>query len=195
MKYLCLFIFTLTSTQMVWAQISSTDVQIKTALLAAPEDKREGAMVYGYDAKGEFVVLRKGSNELICLADNPKQNGLSVSCYHKDLDPFMARGRELKAAEKSFQEIFDIREAEAKSGKLVMPKQASNLQVYSAPAEAYNASTGEVTKGSFRYVVYIPWATAASTGLPTKPEAPGMPWIMDPGTHRAHIMIDPPSIN
>ncbi len=44
---------------------------------------------------------------------------------------------------------------------------------------------------SFRYVVYIPWATAANTGLPTKPEAPGMPWIMDPGTHRAHIMIDP----
>jgi len=40
-------------------------------------------------------------------------------------------------------------------------------------------------------VVYIPWATAASTGLPIKPEAPGMPWIMDPGTHRAHIMINP----
>jgi hypothetical protein len=103
----------------------------------------------------------------------------------------MARGRELKEAGKTFQEIFDIREAEAKSGKLTMPKQASNLQVFSAAAEAYNATTGEVTKGNFRYVVYIPWATAASTGLPAKPEAPGMPWIMDPGTHRAHIMIDP----
>jgi hypothetical protein len=193
MKYLYLLIITLINTQMVLAQIPSAEVQIKTALLAAPEDKREGAMVYGYDVKGEFVILRKGTNELVCLADNPKQNGLSVSCYHKDLDPFMARGRELKTAGKSFQEIFDIREAEAKSGKLAMPKQASNLQIYSAPAEAYNASTGEVTKGNFRYVVYIPWATAASTGLPTKPEAPGMPWIMDPGTHRAHIMIDPPS--
>lgn len=150
-------------------------------------------MVYGYDAKGEFVVLRKGTNEMICLADNPNQAGLSVSCYHKDLEPFMARGRELKAEGKSFQETFDIREAEAKSGKLMMPKQASNLQVYSAKAEDYNATTGEVTKGSFRYVVYIPWATAASTGLPIKPEAPGMPWIMDPGTHRAHIMINPVS--
>ena len=105
----------------------------------------------------------------------------------------MARGRELKAAGKTTQEIFDIREAEAKLGKLMMPKQASNLQVFSAPDEAYNPTTGEVTKGSFRYVVYIPWATAASTGLPTKPEAPGMPWIMNPGTHRAHIMIDPVS--
>ncbi|MBL7874961.1 MAG: hypothetical protein JNL53_04820, partial [Cyclobacteriaceae bacterium] len=170
-----------------FAQIPSAEIQIKTAVLAAPEDKRAGAMVYGYDAKGEFVVLRKGTNEMICLADNPNQAGLSVSCYHKDLEPFMARGRELKAEGKSFQETFDIREAEAKSGKLMMPKQASNLQVYSAKAEDYNATTGEVMKGSFRYVVYIPWATAASTGLPIKPEAPGMPWIMDPGTHRAHI--------
>lgn len=175
------------------ATIPSAEIQIKGAVLAAPEDKRDGAMVYGYNAKGEYVVLRKGTNEMVCLADNPNQKGFSVSCYHKDLEPFMARGRELKAAGKTSQEIFDIREAEAKSGKLVMPKQASNLQVFSAPEEAYNPATGEVTKGSFRYVVYIPWATAASTGLPTKPEAPGMPWIMNPGTHRAHIMIDPPS--
>jgi hypothetical protein len=191
MKSLCAGLVLLISGSMVSAQTPTAEIQIKVALLAAPQDKREGAMVYGYDAKGEIVVLRKGTNEIICIADNPKQNGLSVSCYHKDLEPFMARGRELKAAGRTFQEIFDIREAEAKSGKLVMPKQASNLQVYSAPAEAYNATTGEVTKGSFRYVVYIPWATAASTGLPIKPEVPGMPWIMDPGTHRAHIMIDP----
>ena len=191
MKYLSVMLLTLMYAQQVSSQVLGTEIQIKNALLAASEDKRVGAMVYGYNAKGEFVVLRQGTNEMVCLTDNPTQNGFSVSCYHKDLDPFMARGRELKATGKTYQEIFDIREAEAKSGKLVMPKQASNLQVYSAPAESYNANTGEVTKGSFRYVVYIPWATAASTGLPTKPEAPGMPWIMDPGTHRAHIMISP----
>src|SRR6186713_278106 len=186
MKFISILLLAITQVTVLWAQIPSAEIQIKTAVMAAPEDKRAGAMVYGYDAKGELVVLRKGTNELVCIGDNPKQAGLNVSCYHKDLEPFMARGRELKTAGKSFQEIFDIREAEAKSGKLMMPKQASNLQVFSAPAESYNATTGEVTKGSFRYVVYIPWATSASTGLPTKPEAPGMPWIMNPGTHRAH---------
>jgi hypothetical protein len=191
MKYV-LFSIAAICAHTVLAQVPAADIQVKTAVLAAPEDKREGAMVYGYNAKGEFVVLRTGTNELVCLADDPKQDGLSVSCYHKDLDPFMARGRELKAAGKSIQEIFDIREAEVKSGKLLMPKQPANLQVYFAPADAYNAQTGEVTKGNFRYVVYIPWATAESTGLPLKPEAPGMPWLMDPGTHRAHIMINPP---
>lgn len=182
-----LFTFTL------MAQTPSREIDIKTALLAAPADKRADATVYGMNEKGETIVLRKGSNEMICIADDPKVAGLSVSCYHKDLEPFMARGRALKAQGKSFKEIFDTREAEAKSGKLKMPKQAANLQVYSASKENYNPATGEVTKGSYRYVVYIPWATAASTGLPTKPEAPGMPWIMDPGTHRAHIMIDPVS--
>jgi hypothetical protein len=191
MKNVYILMITLASATSLFAQLPSTEIQIKTAVLAAPEDKRAGAMVYGYDAKGKFVVLRKGTNEIICLADNPNQKGFSVSCYHQDLEPFMARGRELKDGGKTTQEIFDIREAEAKSGKLAMPKQASNLQVYSATEENYNATTGEVKKGSFRYVVYIPWATAASTGLPTKPEAPGMPWIMNPGTHRAHIMIDP----
>jgi len=177
------------------AQIPPAEVQIKTALLSVPSDKRANAMVYGYNAKGELVVLRKGSNEFVCIADDPKQKGISVSCYHKDLEPFMARGRALKAQGKNSQDIFKIREAEAKSGKLRMPKQAANLQVFTADEENYNSATGEVTKGHYRYVVYIPWATAASTGLPTKPETPGMPWIMDPGTHRAHIMIDPPSKN
>lgn len=194
MKKSFLLLLTLVSS-VCFAQVPSAEIQVKTALLAAPSDKRAGAMVYGYNEKGEFVVLQKGSNEFICIADDPKSAGLSVSCYHKDLEPFMARGRALKAQGKTFKEIFDIREAEAKSGKLKMPKQAANLQVFSSDAENYNAATGEVKKGHFRYVVYIPWATAASTGLPAKPEAAGMPWIMDPGTHRAHIMIDPPSGN
>ena len=175
--------------------IPSPDVQIKTAVLAAAEESREKAMVYGYSPKGEFIILQKGENELVCLADDPTQPGLSVSCYHKSLEPFMARGRELKKEGKSFQESFDIREQEVKSGKLLMNKQPANLVVYSAPAEKYNAETGEVKDGYSRSVVYIPYASAESTGLPAKPTTAGMPWIMNPGTHRAHIMIDPPKKN
>lgn len=159
--------------------------------MAAPEEQRDGATVYGYSEKGEFVVLRKGENEMVCLADDPEQPGLSVSCYHKDLEPFMARGRELKKDGKNFQEVFDIREQEVKSGKLLMPRAPATLYVFSAKEEQINKTTGEVKDGYLRYVIYIPYATAESTGLPLKPTAPGMPWIMDPGTHRAHIMINP----
>lgn len=173
--------------------VPSSEAQIKAAVMAAPADKREGATVYGYNQNKEFAVLRKGTNEMICLADDPNQKGFSVSCYHRDLDPFMARGRELKKAGKNFQEIFDTREKEAKAGKLTLPKQASTLYVFSASQENFDVATGEVKNGSLRYVVYIPFATAESTGLALSPESPGMPWIMHPGTHGAHIMISPPA--
>ena len=170
---------------------SNADQQIATALLAAPAEQRAAATVYGYDQQDKLVTLREGSNALICLADDPTKEGFSASCYHRDLEPFMQRGRDLKAEGKSAKEIFDLREAEVKAGKLNMPEQPSTLFVYSADADHFDTATGEVTDGSFRYVVYIPYATAESTGLPLSPEAPGMPWIMDPGTHRAHIMINP----
>lgn len=172
--------------------IPAKETQIKTALLAAPEEKREGATVLGYDENGKLVTLRKGSNDLICLADDPKSNGLNVSCYHNTLEPFMARGRQLKEEGKTAQDIFDIREAEAKSGKLKMPKDGATLFVLTADQKDYDPQTGAVKDSYLRYVVYIPWATEANTGLPLKPSGPAMPWIMDPGTHRAHIMINPP---
>lgn len=187
---LCLF-------QTVEAQVNipSKEVQIKSALLAAPEGTRDGAMVYGFNGQGEFVVLREGTNNMICLADDPNSSGFSVSCYPKDLEPFMDRGRALKKEGKTFQEIFDQREEEVKNNQLKMPKDGTTLFVfYSKDEEAFNPETGEVTNGIFRYVVYIPYATEENTGLPLSPEAPGMPWIMDPGTHRAHIMINPPAV-
>ncbi len=172
--------------------IPSAEAQIKAALLAAPTEKRDGAAVLGYNQKGELVELRKGTNELVCLADDPKQKGFSASCYHKDLDPFMARGRELRKQGKDNREIFAAREAEAKSGKLKMPEAPSSLFVFTAEDADFNAATGDVNNGYLRYVVYIPFATAESTGLPLKPEGPAMPWIMFPGSHAAHIMISPP---
>ena len=54
-----------------------------------------------------------------------------------------------------------------------------------------NEQTKEIENTYLRYVIYIPFATPESTGLPTKPSTPSEPWIMDPGTHRAHIMISP----
>lgn len=192
MKTCITLIASLLATTCFAQEIPDKEIQIKMAVLAAPQDQRDNATVMGYSAQGELTVLRKGTNGMICLADDPKQNGMNVSCYHQDLDIFMERGRELKKQGKSFQEVFDMREKEVKAGTLKMPEQPTTLYVYSASDGEFDAATGDVKKGYLRYVIYIPWATAESTGLPLKPEYPGQPWIMDPGTHRAHIMINPP---
>jgi len=174
-----------------YVKIDSDELLIATALLAAPAESRENCKVIGYNTNGEFVTLKKGTNEFICLADNPSKEGFSAACYYKSLEPFMARGRELKAEGKNHQEIFDIREEEVKSGKLEMGKAGSTLHIYFGDNKQYDAATKSVPGAIYRYVVYLPWATSASTGLPEKPHASNHPWIMNPGTHKAHIMISP----
>lgn len=165
--------------------------QIASAILAAPEERRAGVAVLGYDAQGKFVTLRPGSNDLICLADDPKDTRFSVACYHKDLEPFMARGRELAAQGITGGERNQKhRWKEIEEGKLKMPKEPRMLYVLSG--KGYDAASGKVTEGVLRWVVYTPFATAESTGLSTKPKR-GEPWLMDAGTAGAHIMINPPS--
>jgi hypothetical protein len=182
---------TKTDSTAVKNEIASADVQIKSALLAAPLEKRDSCAVYGYSADTQLVLLRKGTNEMICLADDPKVPEFSVACYVKELEPFMQRGRDLRKEGIKDQQLFDEREKEVKAGTLQMPKQPAALYVYSAKDIDFNHTTGEVKNGYLRYVIYIPYATVASTGLPEKPSANGMPWIMNPGTHGAHIMINP----
>jgi hypothetical protein len=192
MKKTFFYLIALSLTLEVSAQnIPSTDVQIKTAVLAAPSDKQAGAKVYGYAADGSFTIIRDGNNDFVCLADDPKKEDISVSCYQKDLDAFMERGRVLSKEGKNAKAIFDAREKEVKDGSLLMPKQPSTLYVLSGSKDNYDIATGALKNSYLRYVIYIPFATAETTGLPLKPDMPGMPWIMDPGTHRAHIMINP----
>jgi len=172
-------------------ELPSAAIQIKTALLAAPPEKRDNCKVLGYSPDKQLMVLKEGNNEMICLADNPDEAGFSVACYVRDLEPFMQRGRELRKQGITGQQLIDEREKEVNAGTLQMPKQPAALYVYSADEKDFNPATGEVKNGYLRYVIYIPYATAASTGLPEKPSAPGMPWIMNPGKYTAHIMINP----
>ena len=162
--------------------------QITTAVLAAPPLDRDAATVLGYKSDGKLAVLRQGTNDLICLADDPAKKGFSAACYHNSLEPFMARGRALREEGKTEEEINNIREEEAKSGAIKMPEKAL-LAVLTGEV---NPETQEIEKQHLRYVFYIPFATPETTGLPLAPTTPGGPWIMNPGTHKAHIMITPP---
>ena len=183
------------STVVGQSEIPSAESQIKTALYACPEMYQEGAKILGYNQKGELVTLRKGSNEMICLANDPNRNGVSVSCYSDKLEPYMNRGRELVAEGKTEVEKRDIRKIEIDAGTLEMPELPAALYVVTAKKEDYDIGSGALKNSKIRYVLYKPYMTALETGLPTKPQAPGMPWLMDANTHRSHIMITPAAEN
>lgn len=192
MKRLSILLIALLCTTALTAQKNKAD-QIKMALQAAPADARDGAHVYGFDDDGKFVTLREGTNNFIVRADDPSKDGFEIVCYPKDVEPFMARGRELKAEGKGRGEIFAIREKEMMDGTLQKPGYGSTLQIYYGKDAKYNTETGAVEGGSFRYVIYTPLATSLTTGLPEKPNGGGHPWVMFPGLYRAHIMITPPA--
>jgi len=170
------------------AQVPPTGVQIAGAVSAAPEALRATATVIGYSNYHRQITLREGSGEMICLADDPSDDRWQVSCYHRDLEPFMRRGRELKAKDMSKGQVDSVRLAEVKSGALKMPEGPRALYNLYASMDSVDHKTGLAHHPGALQVVYIAYATQESTGLPTKP-GDGLPWIMYPGTPWAHIMI------
>lgn len=171
------------------ADIPSAQAQIAAAVLAAPAELRDGAAVLGYDANGARVWVREGKNEMVCLATDPTKTAFNAACYHKDLEPFMARGRELTAQGVTGAKRTETRFKEIEEGKLAMPKAPRTLYVLTGTS--YDAASGKVQDPYLRWVIYVPFATPESTGLSTK-ASEGAPWLMAPGTAGAHIMISPP---
>ena len=162
--------------------------QIASAVLPLPDSMRSGAAVLGY-ADGKLVRLRAGTNDMICLADNPAQKGFEASCYHKALEPFMARGRALRRSGITERHAIDsLRLADIRAGRIVMPKGPALLASLFADDDGFDPAAGRPAKSSMLHVIYIPYATEASSGISATP-AKDRPWLMYGGKPWAHVMI------
>ncbi len=171
--------------------VPSAEHQIASAVLPLPSEFRDGAAVLGYRAGSPALVsLRKGAGAFTCLASNPALPRFHVACYHNSLEPFMARGRALRATGTKDDQVDSVRFREVRSGRLKVPRQPAALYSLTGPVGSYDTTTGKTGGARSLYVVYIPFATAESTGISAKP-AQGTPWIMFPGTPKAHIMFVP----
>jgi hypothetical protein len=163
--------------------------QMAGALLAAPEEKRTDASVMVYDDSGQLRTAREGDGDLICLASDPREKSFKAACYHRGLADYMARGRALRADGVAGDENRAQRWKEVESGQLALPRTPMTLHILSG--SHFDPERGEVKKAFRRWVVYVPFATAESTGLSDEPNPRG-PWLMHAGTPGAHIMITPP---
>lgn len=168
------------------AQEPPDEQQIAAAISPLPENLRDGATVLGYHG-GRLLSLREGTNGMTCLADDPVQAGFHAACYHEDLEPFMARGRELRANGHQRPAIDSIRAAEIEAGTIAMPREPRALYSLSSDHE-YDPESGAPSDVSGLYVIYTPYATERSTGISATP-AGKRPWLMFPGKPWAHIMI------
>jgi hypothetical protein len=166
-----------------------TDWEVAAAVLAAPESLRDGAEVRGWTADDELVLLRPGTNGIICLADRPGNDAFTAACYHDSLEPFMERGRELRRQGVDGARRDETRWREIEEGTLPMPAMAMvyNLRL---PSESFDPATTDPATGWRLHAFYIRDATAESTGLPVRPG--DGPWLMHAGTPSAHVMIGLP---
>jgi hypothetical protein len=160
--------------------------QIAAAVTALPAELQADAAVLGYKVAGKLETLRAGKNDMICLAPEPGAKEFHSACYHTAMEPFMARGRALRASGVKGALVDTARFAEVKKGTLKVPAQASML--YQIFGGTFDAATRKVTGGERLFVTYIPYATPTTTGLSAKP-SDKLPWIMFPGTPKAHIMF------
>ena len=129
--------------------------QIAGAVLPLPADLRGSSTVLGYGADGKLTMLRKGTGDMTCLASDPRQKEFHASCYHNDMEPFMARGRALRASGVTGGQVDTVRFKEVKEGKIKMPKTPAALsQLF---GESYDPVKNEVT----------------TRGSPGGPHAPG----------------------
>jgi hypothetical protein len=166
--------------------LHSAAYQIAAAVTPLPEEMRAGAAVLGYAARGKpLVTLREGKNDMICLAPDPAATAFHSACYHQAMEPFMARGRALRASGVTGGQVDTVRFAEVKAGKIKMPTHPSML--YQIFGGTFDSVSAKVTGGTSLFVTYIPFATPLTTGISARPSATS-PWIMFPGTPKAHIM-------
>jgi hypothetical protein len=153
---------------------------IERALLAAPPQARDGAMVIKWKPDHTYDTLRPGKNQLVCYdqSGEPSEQPFSVQCtnvgnlkrvaqnkqFEKETDG-MARQAALDAAEKA--------------GTRVKPEFGSIF---------YTMMGKDQATARIHTTIAVPGATAATLGLPDNNKQGGA-WIMNAGTSTAHIMV------
>jgi hypothetical protein len=183
------FVAALATTAGAQKVFPTVDQQIATAVMALPQNMQSGATVMGWKTKGgKLEVLRQGTNGMNCLAQFAVEPTFHVSCYHEGMEPFMLRGRQLREqGVTAIAQIDSVRYLEVREGKIKMPAQAALYQLF-GDSTSWDPTTGALARTRSLFVVYVPGATAASTGLSTTAQQNG-PWLMNPGTPKAHIMF------
>ncbi len=166
-----------------YAQIPA-DQQLATVRLLLPEGAREHVEFILPSADGD-VVHRAGDGEWICRGDRPGDDRLNLSCYTRSAAPFLDRQRELVSQDIRGAAMREVLDQEARSGELQLP--AYGLELSASGSLGEDGTLPE--EMSVYYLLYIPFATAASIGVSdVAPEDPTVPYLHQAGTHESHIM-------
>jgi hypothetical protein len=172
------------------------DDSIHFAVLPLPEQMRANATVTRLEA-GKPVVVRQGSNGMVCTRIVPGEDAWDARCYDATMTRLIFRVQEILAEGVTTGPALRARvDAEARAGKLVLPARPSAGYRVLGPKDAYNPVTRRASPSLARWQsLHVPFATAAEMGLPdesavSEADRRRMPYVMASGTWWAHVMIE-----
>ena len=171
------------------------DRAITSAVVPLPDALRSNATVVRLDDSGQPVVLRKGTNGMVCITDKPADDQFDVRCYHDSFIPVVYR---------AFQLGYSVDgpkvQEEIKAGKLQVPNQPTAGYRCLGPAAGYSPATNTVSADIECWQsIHFPFRTAREIGLPDEAEVPdslqrSVPYVMASGSYWSHVMIRHPSV-
>ncbi len=173
-------------------QVLPPSQQIAAAVLPLPDVMREHATVIGYAPNLSLVILRRGSNAMVCTAFRPGSDEFDVRCYHESFMPLLRRLHTLDSQGLKDAEIDRIINAEVKAKKLEIPDHPAAGYRMLGPISAYQPATNAVGREIQSWQsVHFPYKTAAEIGLAEEGQvARTMPYVMASGTFWSHVMIE-----
>ena len=153
---------------------------LDTALLAAPRNLRDGAMVIKWKADGTYDTLRPGTNRLVCYdqSGDPGEQPFAVQCTSAGNLDRVKQNKEIERKESDRAKREALFAEMEKGGTRVKPEFGSVF---------YSMSGKDQASARLHVTIAVPGATTASLGLPDNPKMGGA-WIMNAGTSTAHIM-------
>lgn len=174
------------------AQAPRPSHAVKAAVLPLPEHLRAGAAVVLQADDGTATVLKKGTNDMVCVDATTAETFLAY-CYtqavYKVYQRAAALGKKFHTNDMDMG-VADSIEAEVKRGKLILPREPTVGFAMMGPIRGYdpakNSVNGEIKSWQ---TIMMPFTTGAALRLPEEPEN-NMPWVMHPGMWMAHIMIE-----
>jgi hypothetical protein len=160
----------------------STAAEVELAVLAAPAPMREGATVLDLLPDGDIVVLRKGTNGLICWSNDGRPGAMGpmdVQCTAEGNRPRLEQNHAFEAAGGTVNEVQARFRGAEEDGTRILPVWGSiYYRAYGESADDYRTHT----------TVAVPFATQESLGFSIA-RAPATLWLMEAGTSGAHLMV------
>jgi len=173
---------------------ASTD-EIRFAVLPLPEQLRDAATVMRMDSTHRPVVVRQGSNGMVCMRVVPGEAAWDARCYEATIARLIFRAGELVMSGTRVDSLGPRIQAEVRAGSLALPPQPAAAYRALGPRDAYDPETGVATaRMEIWQSLHVPFATAEAMGLPDEStlsdaQRARTAYVVSSGTWWSHVVI------